>query len=96
MAGMLTGDRSVRIEVSGLCQQPTSKRSNYTVTVPYQSMSKTIQNISRMGGKVVGVQVGDSKASPGTATEAQPEATEKSKAPVKAETATKSKSKKGR
>jgi hypothetical protein len=96
MAGMLTGDRSVRIEVSGLCQQPTSKRSNYTVTVPYQSMSKTIQNISRMGGKVVGVQVGDSKASPGTVTEASPEAAEKSKAPVKAKTATKSKSKKGR
>jgi hypothetical protein len=96
MAGMLTGDRSVRIEVSGLCQQPTSKRSNYTVTVPYQSMSKTIQTISRMGGKVVGVQVGDSKASPGTATESQPKATEKSKAPAKAEASTKSKSKKGR
>jgi hypothetical protein len=96
MAGMLTGDRSVRIEVSGLCQQPTSKRSNYTVTVPYQSMSKTIQTISRMGGKVVGVQVGDSKASPGTATESQPAAAEKSKAPAKAEASTKSKSKKGR
>jgi CpcD/allophycocyanin linker domain len=96
MAGMLTGDRSVRIEVSGLCQQPTSKRSNYTVTVPYQSMSKTIQTISRMGGKVVGVQVGDTKASPGTATESKPEAAEKSKAPAKAETTTKSKSKKGR
>jgi starvation-inducible outer membrane lipoprotein len=96
MAGMLTGDRSVRIEVSGLCQQPTSKRSNYTVTVPYQSMSKTIQTISRMGGKVVGVQVGDTKASLGTATESKPEAAEKSKAPAKAETTTKSKSKKGR
>jgi hypothetical protein len=96
MAGMLTGDRSVRIEVSGLCQQPTSKRSNYTVTVPYQSMSRTIQTISRMGGKVVGVQVGNSQASPGTATESQPETVEKSKAPAKAETTTKSKSKKGR
>jgi hypothetical protein len=96
MAGMLTGDRSVRIEVSGLCQQPTSKRSNYTVTVPYQSMSKTIQTISRMGGKVVGVQVGDTKASPGTATVSKPEAAEKSKAPAKTETTTKSKSKKGR
>jgi CpcD/allophycocyanin linker domain len=96
MAGMLTGDRSVRIEVSGLCQQPTSKRSNYTVTVPYQSMSKTIQTISRMGGKVVGVQVGDTKASPRTATESKPEAAEESKAPAKAETTTKSKSKKGR
>jgi hypothetical protein len=94
MAGMLTGDRSVRIEVSGLCQQPTSKRSNYTVTVPYQSMAKTIQNISRMGGKVVGVQVGDTKASSGTA--AQPEAVETPKAPAKAEASTKSKSKKGR
>jgi CpcD/allophycocyanin linker domain len=95
MAGMLTGDRSVRIEVSGLCQQPTSKRSNYTVTVPYQSMSKTIQTISRMGGKVVGVQVGDSKASPGT-TATTPDAVKTSKAPAKAEAAKKSKSKKGR
>lgn len=95
MAGMLTGDRSVRIEVSGLCQQPTSKRSNYTVTVPYQSMSKTIQNISRMGGKVVGVQVGDSKASPGTTAEASPNTAE-TKASTKVEGSSKSKSKKGR
>jgi CpcD/allophycocyanin linker domain len=96
MAGMLTGDRSVRIEVSGLCQQPTSKRSNYTVTVPYQSLSKTIQTISRMGGKVVGVQVGDTKANPGTTTAAPPETAEKSTATAKADPTTKSKSKKGR
>jgi CpcD/allophycocyanin linker domain len=94
MAGMLTGDRSVRIEVSGLCQQPTSKRSNYTVTVPYQSMSKTIQTISRMGAKVVGVQVSNSKTRPGTTATAETAKTPKALA--KAETATKSKSKKGR
>jgi hypothetical protein len=58
MAGMLTGDRPVRIEVMGLCQQQTSKRSNYTVTVPYPSMAKTIQTIGRMGGKVTGIQIG--------------------------------------
>jgi CpcD/allophycocyanin linker domain len=96
MAGMLTGERSVRIEVCGLCQQPTSKRSNYTVTVPYQSMSKTIQNISRMGGKVVGVQVGDNKATPGTATEAPKKTAETPKSSAKAEASPKSKSKKGR
>ncbi len=62
MAGMLTGDRTVRLEVSGLCQQDLSHTSNYTVTVPYNSMSSTMQNISRMGGKVVGVKVSDVQA----------------------------------
>lgn len=62
MAGMLTGDRMVRLEVAGVCQQAISRRSNYSITVPYSSMSQTMQKISSMGGKVVGVQVGDVKA----------------------------------
>ena len=62
MPGMLTGDRTVRLEVAGMCQQNISHTSNYTITVPYNSMSSTMQSISRMGGKVVGVQVSDVQA----------------------------------
>jgi hypothetical protein len=58
MTGMLTGDRMVRLEVSGICQ-PTTRASNYAITVPYTSMSQTMRNIMRMGGKVTGVQVSD-------------------------------------
>ncbi|NJN48499.1 MAG: hypothetical protein HC805_00115 [Alkalinema sp. RL_2_19] len=73
MPGMLTGNRMVRLEVTGLCQQSISHASNYTVTVPYASMSSTIQNISRMGAKVIGVHVSDIKAAAANPT---PEAAE--------------------
>jgi hypothetical protein len=62
MPGMLTGDRMVRLEVTGICQQSISHTSNYAVTVPFGSMSSAMQNINRMGGKVVGVHVSDVKA----------------------------------
>ena len=62
MAGMLTGDRAVLLEVSSVCQQNISRTSNYTITVPYNSLSCTIQNITRMGGRVVGVKVNDVQA----------------------------------
>ena len=55
MAGMITNDRAVQIEVSGLCQQAVMNRSTYIVKVPYSSMSKTMQSIGRMGGRIVGV-----------------------------------------
>jgi CpcD/allophycocyanin linker domain len=59
MTGMLTGDRMVRLEVAGLRQQHMSRTSNYSVTIPYGSMSSAMQNITRLGGKVVGVRVSD-------------------------------------
>jgi phycocyanin-associated, rod len=64
MLGMITtGDtniseyssRTVTIQVTGVCRQSVARTSNYTVKVPYSRMSQTIQNISRMGGKVAGV-----------------------------------------
>jgi hypothetical protein len=61
MAGMLTGNRTVRIEVMGNSPSSNGHTSNYTVTVPYSSMSKTMQSISRSGGKIVSVQIGDKK-----------------------------------
>ncbi|MBE9029740.1 rod-capping linker protein [filamentous cyanobacterium LEGE 11480] len=66
MTGMLTGDRAVLLEVSGMCQQHISHTSNYTITVPYSSLSSTIQNIGRMGGRVVGVKVNDVQAAAAT------------------------------
>jgi hypothetical protein len=74
---MLTGDRVVRLEISGICQQNISHTSNYTVTVPYGSMSKTMQSISRMGGKVVGVHVSDVPVATGKAAVVAPQATPK-------------------
>ncbi|MGD1851419.1 MAG: phycobilisome linker polypeptide [Cyanophyceae cyanobacterium] len=77
MSGMLatgqiaTGDhssRTVTISVSGFCNQSISKTGNYQVRVPYARMAQTMQNISRMGGKiegvnVVGVEVAEAEAS---------------------------------
>jgi phycocyanin-associated, rod len=67
MLGMITtgdtniseyGSRTVAIEVTGICRQSVARTSNYTVKVPYSRMSQTIQNISRMGGKVAGISLG--------------------------------------
>jgi hypothetical protein len=66
MVGMLTGDRMVRLEVSGVSQGKLTRRSNYDVTVPYASMSQTMQNIMRSGGRVTGVHVSDVPAASAT------------------------------
>ena len=67
MSGMITtgdtnisgyGSRTVEIEVTGVRRQDVMRTSNYTVKVPYSRMSQTIQNISRMGGKVASVSLG--------------------------------------
>jgi cytochrome c556 len=62
MPGMFTGDRMVRLEVAGVCQPSAQPTNQYVLTVPFSSMSKAMQNVSRMGGKIVGVQVSDVKA----------------------------------
>lgn len=64
MSGMTTtgstsvsnyGNRTVEIEVTGICRQDIMKTSNYKVKVPYNRMLKTLQNIYSMGGKVANV-----------------------------------------
>jgi hypothetical protein len=67
MVGMLTGDRVVRLEITGMCRQQSFHTSNYVVTVPYGSMSRTMQNIMRLGGKVTGVHMSDVAAASGVA-----------------------------
>ena len=51
------GNRSVSIQVTGVCCQDVMKTSNYEVKVPYSQMSQAMQAINRMGGKVAGVTV---------------------------------------
>ena len=76
MAGMSTintaspsssSSRTVEIKVTGVARQDLMHTSNYTVKVPYRDLSRTIQNISRMGGKVSGVSVVSSSSSNGAA-----------------------------
>lgn len=76
MTGMITtgetnvsgyGSRTVAIEVTGISRQDVMRTSNYTLKVPYSRMSQTIQNISRLGGKVASVTLG------GTAPQNSPE-----------------------
>ena len=66
MSGMTTtGDmsvsdydsRTVVIEVTGVCRQDITRKSNYSLKVPYSRMSQTMQSINRMGGKVSKVAV---------------------------------------
>ncbi|MEM6501382.1 MAG: phycobilisome linker polypeptide [Cyanobacteria bacterium P01_C01_bin.89] len=79
MSGMLatgqvaTGDygsRTVTISVSGFCNQSISKTGNYQVRVPYGRMAQAMQNISRMGGKIEGVNVAGVEAAEASASEA--------------------------
>ena len=86
MSGMITtgtnvstyGNRTIAIEVTGVCRQDVMRTSNYTVKVPYSRMSQTIQNISRMGGKVAGISLGNTVATEASAT-ATPEVKEEPK-----------------
>ena len=86
MSGMITtgntniseyGGRTIAIEVTGMCHQDVMRNSNYTVKVPYSRMSQTIQNISRMGGKVANISLGDGASAPAPtqaqASESEPE-----------------------
>ena len=64
------GSRTIEIEVTGVCRQDVMRTSNYTVKVPYSRMSQTIKNISRLGGKVANVSLGN--ANVGEVAEATP------------------------
>lgn len=91
MSGMITtgdtnistyGNRTISIDVTGVCRQDVMRTSNYTVKVPYSRMSQTIQSINRMGGKVAGISLGNSKmeaapAAPAAPAEAETEHQEK-------------------
>jgi hypothetical protein len=72
MTGMFTGDRMVRLEITGIRQSSISRTNNCTMTVPYSSLSSTIRNLSKTGGKIVGVQVSDVKAQAAQVTPSTP------------------------
>ena len=83
MSGMITtGDtsisgydsRTVAIEITGVRRQEVMRTSNYTIKVPYSRLSQTIQNISRMGGKVASVSLaGTAPQDAEPSTDAEPE-----------------------
>lgn len=77
MTGMFTGDRMVRLEITGIRQSSISRTNRCTMTVPYSSLSSTIQNLSKTGGKIVGVQVSDVKAQAAQVTQSAPAAIDK-------------------
>ncbi len=61
MTGMITtgstnlsnySARTVMLEVTGVCRQDVSRTSSYTIKVPYNRLSQTMQSVQRMGGKV--------------------------------------------
>ncbi|MEL7086535.1 MAG: phycobilisome linker polypeptide [Cyanobacteria bacterium P01_A01_bin.3] len=56
------GNRTVAIEVSGLCDMGITRTSNYTIKVPFSRMSQTMQTINRSGAKVIGVTVPGAQA----------------------------------
>jgi phycocyanin-associated, rod len=70
---MMTGDRIVLIEVSGVCNA-MAHQTHYSVKIPYTSMSSTIQRITRQGGKIVKVTMGNPVPTPETTPETKPEA----------------------
>lgn len=45
----------VTIEVTGGCHRKTMRMAKYTKTIPYSSLSQTIQGINRLGGKITRV-----------------------------------------
>lgn len=64
MAGMTTtgttnlsdyNNRSIMIEVTGLCDQDIVRTANCTYKVPYSRMAKTVQRITKMGGKITAI-----------------------------------------
>jgi phycocyanin-associated, rod len=65
---MMTGDRIVLIEVSGVCNA-MAHQTHYSVKIPYTSMSSTIQRITRQGGKIVKVTMGNPVPTPETTPE---------------------------
>jgi phycocyanin-associated, rod len=60
---MMTGDQTVLIEVSGVCNA-MAHQNNYSVKIPYSSMSSTIQRITRQGGKIIKVTMGNPVPTP--------------------------------
>lgn len=62
------GNRTIAIEVTGVCRQDVMRTSSYTVKVPYSRMSQTIQSINRIGGKVAGISLGNTKEAAPAAT----------------------------
>lgn len=56
--------RTVAIEVTGVRRQNVMRKSKYTVRVPYSRLSQAIQQIHRLGGKIVSINAGSPSVRP--------------------------------
>ncbi|MBW4497146.1 MAG: HEAT repeat domain-containing protein [Oscillatoria princeps RMCB-10] len=56
--------RTVAIEVTGVRRQNVMRKSKYTVRVPYSRLSQAIQQIHRLGGKIVSIDAGSPSVRP--------------------------------
>jgi CpcD/allophycocyanin linker domain len=52
--------RRVTLQVTGGISQETTRLGFYTLTIPYSSLSQTLQRIHRQGGTVTSVAMSDS------------------------------------
>jgi CpcD/allophycocyanin linker domain len=50
-----SGSRLVTLEVTGICHPNVMRTGTCTMTVPYDRLSKTLQGIHRLSGKVESV-----------------------------------------
>ena len=46
-------NRTITIEVTGLCNQNVMRQGNFTFKVPYSRMSEMMKKIHRLGAQVV-------------------------------------------
>lgn len=49
------GNRTVTLEVTGICNQQVMRTGTCTMTTSYNRLSQTIKGVHRMGGKVARV-----------------------------------------
>lgn len=91
-----SSSRTVEIKVTGVARQDLMHTSNYTIKIPYRDLSRTIQNISRMGGKVAEVTVvgWSSNGSPSASASTSQPSTKADSAPAKKASSSQRESKK--
>jgi phycocyanin-associated, rod len=48
-------NRTITIAISGLCNQATSRHSNYVIQIPYSRLNSTLQSVRRSGAKITSI-----------------------------------------
>jgi phycocyanin-associated, rod len=48
-------NRTITIAISGLCNQATSRHSNYVIQIPYSRLNSTLQSVRRSGAQITSI-----------------------------------------